>query len=79
MRLLELSEILETQQEYRKLKHKVGKFDDEIDRIQEQIYDLEDEIEGISEKKAPIQKQVIDIEWELGIRVHKDQLKLFDM
>lgn len=76
---MELGEILAAKDEYDDLQYKVEKQDREIHRIEEQIWDLETEIEGLRGDVQPLKRRLNDLAWELGIKVSKDQLPLFDL
>ncbi len=60
------------------LKAKIDGLDTEIHALQDKIDELEGEVDLIVEEKRPLSKRLIDIEYELGIRVDKNQMKLFE-
>jgi chromosome segregation ATPase len=76
---VELAEILQKKERLGLLTSEFEEHESEANRLQEKIYELEEELEYLTDQFKPKRIEMIGLEWELGIRVHKDQLPLFDL
>ena len=65
------------------LQREIRKLEDQIEELEYELIDAENELEkekaSAKKRTEPLVEEFIKLEWDLGIRVSKDQLRLFDL